>query len=119
VDRAALVLTSLLPLRSLPFGLRDEAADGLASDFYRLKADTRHTVVESLIVAATNKDLNQAIPSLTGLIWLTDSKQLDLKHMVRGERRRRLTANYRAMLAKGRMYKGHAIESQLGLRRSR
>ena len=119
-DRVGLALTSLVPLVSLPPIARDDAAKQLTSEFKDLSGETRRVVVESLIATATASDLDQATPALSSLVWLTDSKALDLRPYLKIEQKPKLIANYRALIAENRLDKVHqAFESQVGLKPSR
>lgn len=119
-DRVALALSSLVPLVSLSPIARDDAAKQLTSGFKDLSAETRRVVVESLLATATANDLDQATPALTSLVWMTDSKALDLTPYLRAEQKPKLIANYRGLIAENRLDKDHeAFESQVGLKPSR
>lgn len=119
-DRVVLALSSLVALDSLPPIARDDVAKQLTSGFKDLSTETRRVVVESLIATATANDLNQATPALSCLVWLTDSKVLDLKPYLKGEQKPKLIANYRALIAEKRLDPAHeAFESQVGLKPSR
>jgi hypothetical protein len=118
-DRVVHTLSSLVSLISLPPIARDDVAKQLTVDFRDLSAETRQVVVESLLATATANDLNQATPALSSLVWLTDTKALDLRPYLRGEQKTKLIANYRALIAENRSDKFHeAFESQLGLKPS-
>ena len=119
-DRVVLTLSSLVSLDSLPPLARDDVAKQLTSDFGNLSTEPRRIVVESLVATATANDLNQATPALSSLVWLTDSKVLDLKPYLKGEQKTKLIANYRALIAEKKLDKAHeAFESQVGLKLSR
>lgn len=94
-DRVVLTLSSLVPLDSLPPLVRDEVAKQLTSHFKDLSAKTRRGVVDSLVTTATANDLNQATPALSSLVWLTNSKVLDLSPYLKSEQKAKLIANYR------------------------
>jgi hypothetical protein len=118
-DRVSLALSALVPLVSLPPIARDDVAKQLTSHFKDQSAETRRVVVESLIATATANDLNQATPALLSLVWLTDSKALELRPYLRSEQKTKLIANYRALIAENRLDKVHeAFESQVGLKPS-
>lgn len=64
-------------------------AKQLTSHFKDLSTETRRVVVESLIATAIANDLNQATPALSSLVWLTDSKALDLRPYLKSEQKKK------------------------------
>ena len=96
---------------------RQDIADGLVSDYYRLKESSRRIVAETLIASASAHDSNAAYPALTALIKLSDLELLNLKQYANHEHQQKISQNYRSLLEQNRIQGAHPIfESQIGLR---
>ncbi len=116
VDKAATILSKLLGNEAVPEQGRQDIADGLVSDYYRLQEPTRRIVAETLIVSASAHDSNAAYPALVALARLCDLHLLNLKLFLTPERQHKIVENYRAFREHNTSEPEHPeFESQLGL----
>ncbi len=117
VDKAATILSKLLGSDAVPEQGRQEIADGLVSDYYRLQEPTRRSVAETLIASASAHDPHGAYPALVALIRLSDLELLNVKQYANHEHQHKISENYRSLLQQNRIQEAHPIfESQIGLR---
>lgn len=116
VNEAATHLRSLLGNQHIPEPAWKDIADWFVSNFYRLSDETRKSVTETLVVAASSEDKKLAESGIAALIRLGDGKLLEMRPFLTPDRRGKLGENYRLFLSRGRAGRGQAdFESQLGI----
>ncbi len=116
-DGAARTLSSLLKIKTLSRLARDEIATEIITTYDRASVETRSLVAKSLVETAADNDLAQSVPALSALIWMTENGTLDLKSLLNGEQKKRVSTNYQAAFKDGLIDKGHSsFEFQLGIR---
>jgi hypothetical protein len=117
VDGAATVLSQLIGIELVPPAGRVAICNWLASTFYRLTSNTRQTVTEALVGAATVDKATVAYPAGSALIKLADLQMLSLPPFASDARHRKLVENYRAYLAQNHPQQASPeFELRLGLR---
>jgi hypothetical protein len=116
VNQAAIHLCSLLAGNDLPGQAWKDTTGWFVSNFYRLSNETRRSVTENLVAAASSENKTIAESGIAALIRLGDEKLLEMSPFLTPDRRRKIVERYREVLSGGKTAKQHTeFSSQLGI----
>lgn len=117
VDTAAKTFGSLLTNEAVPDFVRNDIPARLLVESYRLSDKARNAATKSLVVAAANDNARLSETAIDVLIQLSNEKRFNMQPSLTPELRRKLLANYQALLARrgGSPGEHRSFETQIGI----